>query len=314
MNLSRYFRPGFWVLCAVMGLATLLSHGALQATTDVGSDLLFIPDPGVRVDNASLPAPGVDASGVVHLYYEDNSAKPGQPRQLVASSSDGLSFSPGMKPQDRAYDPRRLLLPDGTWRLYTYDPRTAEMKSSSSKDGLHFTTDPGTRYRPQPGDNGVIGVYDLFTDADGGVVLLYVGAMKDLNNVRRAYSPPGDNGWTFTFDRGNVLGDADAGGGPNSYVDQKSILLPDGRRRLFTMKQGTLYSFISEDGGNTFTIEPGIRLKPDDFPELKLVSLHDPWVVLLPDGRYRMYVAAAVGTGPGTMKFAIVSATTPSKI
>jgi len=316
MSFSRYVKFGLLVLgvlFAVVGLSTLLSSGALQGTVSRNNELLFVPDPGIRVDNASLPAPGIDASGVVTLYYEDNNAKPGQPRQLVATSSDGLNFSPGTRPQNRAYDPRRLLLPDGTWRLYTYDLRMAQMKSSSSKDGLRFTDDPGIRYSPQPGDRGTMGVYDLFTDADGGVVLLYIGDMRGMNNVRRAYSPPGDNGWTFAFERGDVLGDAEAGGGPNSYVDQKLILLSDGRRRLFVMKQGTVYSFISEDDGNTFTPEQGVRLKPDDFTELKLVSLHDPRVILLPDGRYRMYVAAAVDTGLGKTKFTIVSATTSHK-
>jgi hypothetical protein len=271
------------------------------------ADLTFTPDPGIRVDNAALPAPSVDASGAVYLFYEDNSTRP--PRQLVATSTDGLSFPPGTPPKDWANDPRRLLLPDGTWRLFLYDPRTAEMRSASSTDGAHFISDPGVRYRPQPMDNGTIGVYDHFSDSTGSVVLLYIGDMRGVNNVRRATST--DNGWTFIFDRGNVLGDADAGGGPNSYVDQKSIRLPDGRRRLFTMKQGTIYSFISKDDGKTFALEPGIRLAPSDFTELKIITLHDPWVVRLKDGRYRMYVAAAVDAGPNVRKFVIVSATTP---
>ncbi len=280
-----------------------------RAPAPVIADLNFIPDPGIRVDNASLPKPGLDASGTTYLYYNDHRVEP--PREVVATSSDGLDFSPGIAPPDRASDPRRLRLPNGVWRLYGWDPRAAEIRSASSQDGLQFAPDPGVRYMPQPDDKGTIGVYDHFTDSAGGVVLLYIGDMPGLNNVRRAYSPPGDNGWTFAFDRGNVLGDADAGGGPNSYVDQKSIRLPDGRLRLFTMKQGVIYSFLSEDDGKTFRLEPGIRLAQAQFGEFRVRTLHDPWVVRLPDGRYRMYVAAAVDAEPGAGKFVIVSATTP---
>ena len=82
------------------------------------------------------------------------------------------------------------------------------------------TSTDGVRYVPELEDRGTIGVYDHFVDSSGGVVLLHVGDMRGANNVRRAYSPPGNNGWTFRFESGNILGDADPGGGPNSYVDQ----------------------------------------------------------------------------------------------
>jgi hypothetical protein len=73
-----------------------------------------------------------------------------------------------------------------------------------------------------------------------------------------------------------------------------------------------VYSFISEDEGRTFRLEPGARLAPAAFAGLNLRSLHDPWVVRLPDGRYRMYVAGAVDSGPGALRFVVVSATTPA--
>jgi hypothetical protein len=286
----------------LMVYVTVIAEPAAPAA----SDLDFRPDPGVRVDRASLPKPGVDDAGAVYLYYEDQSGE--RSRELRSVSPDGLTVSEGVPPPDRALDPRRLRLPGGKWRLYTYDPQAAELRSSTSSDGLRFTADLGARYAPQPTDRGTFGVYDHFADRDGGVVLLYVGDMAGQNTVRRAYSPPGDDGWTFRFERDNVLG---PGGGAASYVDQKAIRLPDGRIRLFTMKQGTVYSFISEDDGRNFRLEPGARLAPDAFPELNLRSLHDPWVVRLADGRYRMYVAGAVQSQPGQPRFAIVSATTP---
>jgi len=277
------------------------------------ADLIFHADSGVRVYDAANPIPYVDSSGTIFLYYSSTGNPPGQ---KITSSSDGLVFPPGANPQDSDHDARRHLLPDGTWRLYQYDQVAQVMKSMSSKDGKIFTSDPGSRYAPQPNDRNSIGVYDHYNDKQGGVVLLYIGDMTGLNNIRMAYSLPGDNGWSFSFDHGNVLGDDNAGGGPNSYVDPKSLLLPDGRRRLFTMKQGTdhrntIYSFISSDGGRTYALEPGTRLTFSHFTEFQVVSLNDPWVVHLPDGRYRMYVATLIQDGSsGSKRAAIVSATT----
>jgi hypothetical protein len=292
-------------------------------TTSSTPDLYFTPDSGIRMENASNPAASVDdETGTVYLFYEDHSTAPGQ--RMVATSPDGLNFLTG-RPVTDADDPHfpyKVHLPGGKWRKYFFDVQTAQLKSQSSTDGIHYAVDAGVRYRLQPADNGTMGVRDLYVDPSGGVVLLYIGDMGGVNNVRRAYSPPGDNGWTFTFEDGNVMGDADAGGGGNSYVDPKSILLPDGRRRLFTMKQGPLppqpgkravgkiYSFISQDG-KSYELEPGVRLQPDDFTELAVWSLNDPVVVRLPDRRYRMYVAALVSDANGT-RVSIVSATTQS--
>lgn len=273
----------------------------------VPPDLVFIPDPGVRVPDAASPVAAVDASGVVFLRYYDRAHR----AELLASAADGLRFGPGVRPTGFASDPRRVRLPDGTWRIYLSDPIYKVMTSLSSADGVAFTADPGVRYRPQPGDNGTMGAYTIFPDGGGGMVLLYVGDLQGLNNARRAYSPPGDNGWSFTFDREDVLGDAALGGGLNSYGDINSaVRLPDGRVRLFSVRQGSVYSFASADDGATFSLEPGVRLAPAEFRELRVGSLHDPWVVRLKDGRYRMYVVAEMGD-PSAPRSVLLSATTP---
>ncbi|MGH3054188.1 MAG: hypothetical protein ACRDL7_04325, partial [Gaiellaceae bacterium] len=119
------------------------------------------------------------------------------------------------------------------------------------------------------------------------------------------------DGLTFMFDRADVLGDAAAGGGPNSYVDPKTVLLSDGRRRLFTMKQGTIYSFIGAADLTTVTPEPGVRIRPTDFTELTVGAFYDPVVLRLPDGRYRMYVTAGLVAANGSTDHqALVSAST----
>jgi hypothetical protein len=290
-------------------------HSGSHSTTSSAWELTFLPDSGIRMDSASLPKASVDASGAVYLFYHDRTVTPEVER--VSRSDDGLNFPAGTIPSDYDHFPYRVLMPDGVWRMYGYDRQNAELKSWSSTDGVNFTPDADVRYRPHTSadpiadDNGTIGVYDIFTDSAGGVVFLYVGDMAGLNNVRRAYSPPGDNGWLFAFDRGDVLGDAGAGGGPNSFVDPKSIRLPDGRRRLFVMRQGQIYSFLSRDEGKSFSEEAGTRLQCSDFTEFIVYSLHDPMVIRLPDEQYRMYVAAKVSDGSGGYKFVVVSATTP---
>ncbi|MEC9307507.1 MAG: T9SS type A sorting domain-containing protein [Candidatus Neomarinimicrobiota bacterium] len=54
----------------------------------------------------------------------------------------------------------------------------------------------------------------------------------------------------------------------------------------------------------------------DDYGKFEVLSLNDPKVIVLPDGRYRMYVATMIRTGPeeNDIKWAITSATTSATI
>lgn len=297
-------KKGFVILLA--GALALSAAPRRRAITppSSGSDasIVFTFDSGFRVVGATNPAAGVDpATGEVYLYYTDNATG----RQMRTIAADGLTFSSSAVATSWRLDPRNTLMPDGkTWRRYQWDMQAGRMRSVLSNDGVNFLEESGTRYTPQPNDHGTLGVYDAFSDHAGGVVLLYIGDLPGLNNVRRAYSR--DNGLTFTYERGNILGDDNAGGGPNSYVDEKTMRLPDGRIRLFTMKQNVIYSFISYDDGATFSIEPGARLAPASFTGATLRSLNDPSTVRLNDGRYRMYVASLRSDNV----WVIVSATT----
>lgn len=296
--------PPLSILAALLcGSALTTSVVAAPAASERASELRFTPDPGIRVDNASNPAARVDESGKVILFYEDQ----GSHRVKVATAADGMKFSEGVAPEGIRH-PFNTKLPDGTWRRYSWDRQARAFTSSSSKDGAHYTPDAGVRYTLHESDRGSMGIYDVFSDARGGVVLLYLGDMRGANNVRRAYSTDGGN--TFTFTGGNVLGDADSGGGGRSYVDQHSIPLPDGRRRLTCMKACEIFSFITEDDGRTFKLEPGTRLTRRDFTEFNLRCLNDPTLVRLPDGRYRIYVATQIESAAGGARPVIVSATT----
>lgn len=274
------------------------------------ADLVFIPDAGLRLTDASIPEIGYDAAtGTYYLFHSGEGTVKGD---AVATSKDGLTFSAPVLQTSKAFDPRRVRLPDGRWRSYFWDNpgRPQGLKSSISADGVNFTEESGLRYALQANDKSTAGIYELFANPDGTMVLLYLGDLMGLNNTRRAVSL--DSGKTFTFDRGNILGDDSFGGGANSYVDITTIVLPDGRRRLFSMRQGhTIYTHTSSDGGKTWTLDPGYRLRDSiSFSQYSPKSQNDPSVIRLPDGRYRLYVASYLNDGRGCCHWAIVSATT----
>ena len=72
------------------------------------------------------------------------------------------------------------------------------------------------------------------------------------------------------------------------------------------MKSGSIYGFLSTDDGATFTNEGAILL-PSDFVTTG-DSLHDPQIIALPDGRYRIFVTLMNNRETGASS--IVSATT----
>lgn len=271
----------------------------------------LVPDAGIRLTKASNPFASVDGNGISYLGYQERG---GSNATKYQSASDGLTFANSTLVTyiNRSVDSRKTLMPDGkTWRLYQYDLGTKLMTSYSSTDGNSFTADTGTRYAPVSADNGSTGVYDSYVAGDGSVILIYVGDLVGKNNLRMARST--DNGLTFTYLKGNVLGDDDAGGGGNTFIDNKTLLLADGRRRMVTMRANEIHSFISSDG-ITYTREPGVRLKTADFASVgvTIFSLNDPVMVRTKEGKYRVYVAASTAAsadeGPGNSNWAIVSA------
>ena len=264
------------------------------------------------MDFASLAKVTTGSNGLYYLFYEDTSGK--RLKDPIASSADGLLFGEGETSDNSVRHPYTVKLPDGKWRQFVLT-RDNVIESQSSDDGKVFRQDTGIRYSPSVEDKGTLGTYDIFVDSAGGIVLLYVGDLRGFNNVRRAYSPPGDNGWTFTYEQGNVLGDDrgvnEEGGGNRTYVDIKSIALADGRRRLFAMTGGNkIVSFISDTESRSFSLEPGVRVSATDFPDLEVMSLHDPMVIRLPDDRYRMYLHLQIRDTEDVERNVIVSATT----
>lgn len=269
------------------------------------------PDAGMRVTTGGIPFATVDATtGVTYLGYVET----GTNLAKYQSATDGLTFaSPTLLTyNNRSVDSRRTLMPDGkTWRLYEWDMGLKVFISYVSSDGNVFTKESGTRYTPASGDNGSVGVYEAYVAQDNSVILIYLADLQGKNNLRMARST--DNGMTFTYLKGNVLGDDSAGGGANSFVDTKTILLKDGRRRLISMRQLGLHTFISDDG-ITYTREPGVRVSASDFAAAgaTVYTLNDPVPVYDKSGKLKVYVAGATSkAAPGTESstWGIVSAT-----
>ena len=268
----------------------------------------LVPDAGLRIQKAAIPFATVN-SGTTYLGYE----VAGGGSTTFQSSTDGLTFSNPvlLTYNNRSVDSRRTLMPDGkTWRLYKMSPQGV-MTSHISSDGNVFTAESGTRYTAPASDNGMTGIYDFYIASDGAVVMIYLGDLMGLNNLRMTKST--DNGVNFTFVKSNVLGDGSATNSGSAFVDNRTIALPDGRRRMFTMRSGELQSFITTDGYN-WSREPGARVNYTDFASVGVTihSLNDPVAVYDNKGKIKVYVAAATAANadqPGNTNWAIVSAT-----
>ena len=286
-------------------------------------DLDFRPDAGIRVNGSANPHPGLDSqTGDIWLYTQLEGAT------FLSISQDGLSFGNPTElegPGPRRNDARTIQLPDGRWRAYRHDPRLEGFVSATSVDGIKYQQDQGLRYSNQEIDEGWVGVYTTFTNADAEVLLVYLGSFP--GTARLALST--DGGENFSFIRDNIFGDNYREYKSCHWLhwDPRALALSDGRIRMFTMVQGPqpplpgrravgeIFSWTSSDGGHAWEIDPVIHLSPEDFLPMGLHvwSLNDPWVVLLPDGRQRMYVAALLSDdADGTnTRVGIVSATTP---
>ncbi len=319
--MNSFFRAAILPVGCLLLMGASCGDNPLNSSASSHDELTYYVDEGFRVEDASNPGAKLSDDDVLLLY--ENRVGHGNSIGSASENSDWLDFDLINDSADIAAF-RALELPDGTYRAYGPDAtkglggEVIGFTSKSSTDGENFTEDEGYRYYLQEEDYGSSGVYELFVDSPGNVVLLYIGNMgskgketEHRNTIRRAYST--DGGWTFEFDRGNILGGEDDVAS-HAYVDQKILSLGDDRWRLITMKQGGLYSFISEDDGYSFELED-FELTPEDFSEgtgYDIVGLHDPVMIQLPDGRFRIYVAAKTSgvDEDGGPKYYMLSATT----
>ena len=171
---------------------------------------------------------------------------------------------------------------------------------ATSSDGVTFTRSPSTAVMEgASGDNNFLSVPDIITM--GSTMRMYFVAGGAL--VDSATST--DGGVTWTREGRITMNGLSA---TNWIVDPDVIQTTTGFRMYFAtgpdghsgLNNKRIRSAISTDG-RTFTLEAGARLSPNVSGD----DIVDPDVVLLPDGRYRMYYGYSTAGG----QYQLLSAT-----
>ncbi|MDE0220748.1 MAG: hypothetical protein OXJ90_15900 [Spirochaetaceae bacterium] len=201
--------------------------------------------------------------------------------------------------------PRVMRLGDGTYRMYytqilpragnptganDYGNATTRILSANSADGATWSPDAGVRLSAADGGAGDFRVVssEVGPAADGsGRLRMYFeccpGSQEVQNSIRSAVSDDGLAWEVEPGDRLRVEG--------SNIMAPRILFLGDGRLRMYVTQRGVgIVSAISHDG-MTFAMEPGPRFPGD-------TSTFAPDLVVLPDGRYRIYFVADVGDRP----------------
>ena len=270
----------------------LLFMVSISETISAQYDLTFTVDTGIRMPNGEIPEIGHDT--INHLYYLFYTLN--QVGNMVATSANGLTFGAGsLQGSDYQFYPLKTLLPNGQWRNYMYNMGLQQMESAISNDGITFNNESGIRYVPVGNDNNSLGVYDVYKMPDNSLTMLYIGDLSGLNNTRKAISI--DSGYTFTRVETNVLGDSGVvlTNPGSSYVDITTLSLGSNKRRLICMRGGYgIYSFTSTDYGDNYNFDTLLftKAQASSIIGFSLLGMYDPAIVLLDDGRYRIYFCA----------------------
>ncbi len=286
------------LLFVVILLGTVLSTGAAPTAL---LETMYFGDPGIRIDEAQCRAAGIDSALEAVLVV----ALAGGGTEAVYRSPDGSSFVMDAQPGSEIVDPRWMNWPgvEGAW-----------FRVAVSEQGqlLAFRSDRST-FEEQielTGElpDGAVSHACALINASGDMILLIAVEtsptatvlavslmLEDLDCL--ALESSNDTG--VTVDMGSSFG---------------TVVLSDGRIRLYTSVAGKIMSAISDNGGTKFAPEPGVRVAPGDFTSLSVQALSDPRCVHLADGRYRLYMTARISPSDGTGSQAIVSATTPTAV
>ena len=256
-----------------------------------GIEFIWTIDPGVRLEDATVPNIHRAEDGRFRLYYG------GQGGILSAISDDGLSFSkePGVRvtpgTQDSlemiVSDPTLVALGDGRVRLY-YKGATGpggpgqsihSVFSAISTDGLLFEKEGIRIDSQQTPDRGWASVPEAIVLPDGRVRIYYVSDGLDVRHG--IVSAVSDDGLIFTREETRLTG----------FVDPAVIRLEDGSILMVAV------AFPFGSGGKLTDAAPGIYsfTSPDgiNFENRKMVlpgeGNIDPAIIGLGDETYRIY-------------------------
>ena len=199
--------------------------------------------------------------------------------------------------------PNVVALPEGGYRMYytqilpregfpvganDYDNSTTRILSAVSMDGLAWSPEAGVRLSAEQGGAGDFRVVSPevvpLADKSGGWRMYFEcnpGPQAVASSLRSAVSA---DGLTWVVESGVRLG------GDGSYNSPRLIFLNDGRCRLYCGDRGRgIVSALSEDGGLTFVLEPGLRIAQESPYEA--LTAFAPEVLSIEGGGYRMYYA-----------------------
>jgi hypothetical protein len=255
-------------------------HRVLSASSADG--LNWTRDPGVRLEQASVPCALADGDRVV-MYYVDGAKRPATVG--CAISADGISFT------------KQDVHIAGLNGSFAADPSI--IRNTSGTYCLYYLEGPGTRKPgPQPGGPKSSEMHEIHLAvgsdplnlADTGPVLRYPDLVDpDVFGYRGSW-------FMYVFSQGKTLiatsltgRDFQVRGSmqPTGFGTVAPVQLADGRLRLYAFNQdqrsgNRFVSFISNDGVN-WTAEPGVRLQAAANE-----MITDPFVISW-KGAYQMY-------------------------
>ena len=246
-------------------------------------------------DQADVPSLAMDASGTLFMYYYGWTVGTKQNAPAVATSTDNgatwtfyyLGFT-GFPNRGDVSDPD-VLFENGTFHLYgtTRAAGHASVVYGESTDGINFTY-KSVAYKPEGADAGVASVYQV-GDAWRLISLASLGVTGSGTEAGQHWVTESSDGKTFSLQE-KVL--YKIGGVP--YFNGNVIPVDGGYRMyLFSDVAQEIRSWTSTDG-DTWTLEPGVRLALDITTGEESGYVGDPDIIQLPDGTFFMAYATLI--------------------
>jgi hypothetical protein len=198
----------------------------------------------------------------------------------VTTSTDGLTWTPGVLLNARGSVPNVHRLSNGTIMAYWVD--TTDLAGGPGKESIGMARSADGRTWEQLGRavidglNGAVPVDPSAIQlADGRIRLYYYDIATDrgLHQIGSAIS---DDGLNFVVEPGIRFERL-------QIWDPDVVILPDGGFRMYLNNMGNVLSAISADG-LTFIEEPGVRVE---------VQGSVPGALRLPDGSTRLYACTS---------------------
>ena len=288
------------VLFALMLLATSRAASAQTETWTVES--------GVRITDTTSSSTIRLADNTYRTYYGGVRTSSSTDGLTWGGNSDPIRPSPG----EQNRNPAIFRTSDGTFVMIFEKvvSNVARFYRATSADGVTFTMNPTTPVmEPNSSDNGFLSVPDVIAVNATTFRIYFVagGALVDSATTT-------DAGVTWTREgRITVTGLSST----NWIVDPDLVETSSGTYRLYFatgpdgqsgLSSKRIRSATSSDG-RTFTLDAGNRLVPTGSGD----DIVDPDVVLLPDGRYRMYYGYSTA-GSQYQLLSAISSTTTSEV